>query len=57
MPSDMWPELQQVLEGLSRIKEEIEDALSHLDMASPDYLPRYEFLQAASIVCDAIMDF
>ncbi len=43
--------------GFRGIKEEIEDALSQLDIASPDYLPKYEFLQAASIVCDAIMDF
>ena len=48
----------KVLEkGFLGIKQEIEDALSHLDMASPDYLPRYEFLKAASIVCDAIMGF
>ena len=43
--------------GFLGIKVEIEDALSQLDIASPDYLPKYEFLQAASIVCDAIMDF
>lgn len=49
---------KKVLEmGFRGIKREIDDALSKLNIASPDYLPRYEFLHAASIVCDAIIGF